>query len=249
MDTPVRLPPSWKNLLLREFQKPYMKALRSFLVRELRQGATIFPPASDFFHAFHAVGFERVKVVVLGQDPYHGRGQAHGLSFSVPPPIPPPPSLQNIFKELQDDVGIPAPSHGSLAAWARQGVLLLNATLTVRAGEAGSHQNKGWEMFTDRVIYLLNGKREHLVFMLWGSYAQRKGAFIDTEKHLVLKASHPSPFSARRGFFGCGHFSRANHYLGKHGIKPVDWRIPPVLPSPAGKVFPSAEHSAGPGAC
>ena len=221
----VRLSTSWKNRLGLEFQQPYMRELKDFLVQEIRAKKHIYPRPKEYFAAFSAVDFEEVKVVILGQDPYHGQDQAHGLCFSVRPPIVPPPSLVNIFKELQQDLNIPPPRHGCLNGWASQGVLLLNATLTVEAGKAGSHQNKGWEIFTDRVIHLLNTEREHLVFMLWGAFAQRKGAFIDTQKHLVLKAPHPSPFSADRGFFGCSHFSKANTYLKSHGKKEINWRL------------------------
>ena len=222
----IRLSESWKNRLLPEFQQPYMRELRDFLVQEIRLKKNIYPRPTEYFSAFDAVSFEDVKVVILGQDPYHGPRQAHGLCFSVRPSVPVPPSLMNIFKELQSDVGIAKPQHGCLVAWAKQGVLLLNATLTVEAGQAGSHQKKGWEIFTDRIVHLLNEEREHLVFMLWGGFAQRKGAFIDGQKHLVLKAPHPSPFSADRGFFGCAHFSKANVYLKDHGKKEIDWNVP-----------------------
>ena len=221
----VRLSTSWKNRLGLEFQQPYMRELKHFLVQEIRAKKHIYPRPKEYFAAFSAVDFEEVKVVILGQDPYHGQDQAHGLCFSVRSSIAPPPSLVNIFKELQQDLNIPPPRHGCLNGWASQGVLLLNATLTVEAGKAGSHQNKGWEIFTDKVIHLLNTEREHLVFMLWGAFAQRKGAFIDTQKHLVLKAPHPSPFSADRGFFGCAHFSKANTYLKAHGKEEINWRL------------------------
>ncbi len=223
--TPIRLSESWKKHLLPEFSEPYMRELKSFLVRELKSKKNIYPRPEEYFSAFDAVAFEQVKVVILGQDPYHGPRQAHGLCFSVRPSVAIPPSLVNIFKELQTDLSIPQPRHGCLTSWARQGVLLLNAALTVEAGRAGSHQNKGWEIFTDRVIDLLNKKRKHLVFMLWGSFAQKKGAFVDMEKHLVLKAPHPSPFSADRGFFGCAHFSKANAYLKVHGKEEIDWSV------------------------
>ena len=221
----IRLSESWKNYLLAEFKQPYMRELKTFLVREIKLKKNIYPRPEEYFLAFDMVSFENVKVVILGQDPYHGPRQAHGLCFSVRPHIAIPPSLKNIFKELQSDMNISNPSHGCLISWAKQGVLLLNATLTVEAGKAGSHQNRGWETFTDRVIYLLNKHREHLVFMLWGSYAQKKGEFINTKKHLVLKTSHPSFFSADRGFFGCGHFSKANTYLKTHGKEEIDWSI------------------------
>lgn len=224
----VRLSKSWKSRLFPEFQQPYMGELKQFLIQEIKLKKCIYPRPDEYFSAFDATSFEEVKVVILGQDPYHGPRQAHGLCFSVRPSFSIPPSLVNIFKELQSDIGIPKPQHGCLTAWAEQGVMLLNATLTVEAGKAGSHQNKGWEAFTDRVISLLNEQREHLVFMLWGSYAQRKGAFINKEKHLVLKAPHPSPFSADRGFFGCAHFSKANIYLKTHGKREIDWSIPDI---------------------
>ncbi len=222
----IRLSKSWKQKLGLEFQQPYMKALKNFLIKEIKSKKTIYPSPQEYFFALDTVPFEEVKVVILGQDPYHGPGQAHGLCFSVRPFVPPPPSLINIFKELQSDLNISKPRQGCLTAWAKQGVLLLNATLTVEARRAGSHQNKGWEIFTDRVIHLLNEEREALVFMLWGSFAQRKGGFIDTKKHLVLKAPHPSPFSADRGFFGCAHFSKANAYLKARGKTEVDWSLP-----------------------
>ncbi len=222
----VRLSNSWKQRLIPEFQQPYMRDLKKFLIQEIKSKKVIYPRPHEYFSALDAVSFENVKVVILGQDPYHGPGQAHGLCFSVRPSVSPPPSLVNIFKELQSDLKCSKPRHGCLKAWAREGVLLLNATLTVEAFKAGSHQNKGWETFTDRVIHLLNEEREHLVFMLWGSFAQRKGAFIDAKKHLVLKASHPSPFSAEKGFFGCAHFSKANAYLNLHGKGEIDWRLP-----------------------
>ena len=222
----IRLSDSWKNQLLPEFQKPYMQDLKSFLMKEIQSQKHIYPRPEEYFQAFDSTPFEKVKVVILGQDPYHGPGQAHGLCFSVPPSVPPPPSLVNIFKELSSDIGIPTPPHGCLTSWAKQGVLLLNATLTVQAGRAGSHQNKGWEIFTDQVIHQLNSVRTNLVFMLWGSFAQKKAGFVDSQKHLVLKAPHPSPFSADRGFFTCKHFSKANTYLKKHGQTEIDWNIP-----------------------
>ena len=224
----IRLSESWKSRLLSEFQQPYMMELKDFLVQEIKSKKCIYPQPNEYFSAFDIIPFEEVKVVILGQDPYHGPRQAHGLCFSVRPSVSIPPSLVNIFKELQSDIGISKPKHGCLTTWATQGVLLLNATLTVEAGKAGSHQNKGWEIFTDRVVSLLNEEREHLVFILWGSYAQRKGAFISKEKHLVLKAPHPSPFSADRGFFGCAHFSKANVYLRAHGKKEIDWSVPDI---------------------
>jgi uracil-DNA glycosylase len=221
----IQLEPEWKAQLEGEFSKPYMLELKKFLQQQYTQKKVIFPRGGEYFQAFNATPFSKVKVVILGQDPYHGPGQAHGLCFSVKPGVPPPPSLVNIFKELGAQLGS-RPHHGYLQSWAEQGVLLLNATLTVEQGKAGSHQGKGWEEFTDAAIHRLNEKREHLVFMLWGSYAQKKGAFIDTKKHLVLKAPHPSPLSAHRGFLGCGHFVKANEYLEKHHIAPIDWSLP-----------------------
>lgn len=223
MSDQVQLESSWKNHLLPEFEKPYMKELKAFLKNEFAKGRTIYPSGKNFFQALNTTPFEKVRVIILGQDPYHGPGQAHGLSFSVPPGISIPPSLENIYKELHADLQIPPASHGFLKGWAEEGVLLLNATLTVQAGKAGSHRGQGWEEFTDKVIELLNREREHLVFMLWGSPARQKGAYIDREKHCVLETVHPSPLSAHRGFFGCGHFSRANKYLEAQGIQPVNW--------------------------
>lgn len=218
----VTIEESWKRVLGSEFEKEYFKTLRDFIHSEYRN-KTIYPPAKQIFNAFDSCPFESVKVVILGQDPYHEPSQAHGLSFSVLPPCPPPPSLVNIYKEIRSDVGDLVSANGDLTAWSRQGVLLLNATLTVEAHKAGSHQNKGWETFTDSAIKALAENREHLVFMLWGSYAQRKGAFIDRSRHLVLQAPHPSPLSAYRGFFGCRHFSSANAYLISQGLSPIVW--------------------------
>lgn len=218
----VTIEESWKRVLGSEFEKEYFKTLRDFIHSEYRS-KTIYPPAKQIFNAFDSCPFESVKVVILGQDPYHEPSQAHGLSFSVLPPCPPPPSLVNIYKEIRSDVGTLVSANGDLTAWSRQGVLLLNATLTVEAHKAGSHQNKGWETFTDSAIKALAENREHLVFMLWGSYAQRKGAFIDRSRHLVLQAPHPSPLSAYRGFFGCKHFSVANAYLISQGLSPIVW--------------------------
>ena len=192
----------------------------------LERGTTIYPQNSDVFNALACTPFSDVRVVILGQDPYHGPNQAHGLCFSVRPPVPPPPSLVNIFQELKSDLGIERPKHGCLESWARQGVLLLNAVLTVEAEKAGSHAGRGWEKFTDRVIQELNEKRSHLVFLLWGAYAQKKASFVDRSKHLVLEAPHPSPLSAHRGFLGCRHFSKANAYLAANGQAPIDWRLP-----------------------
>lgn len=218
----VTIEESWKRVLSSEFEKEYFKTLRDFIHSEYRN-KIIYPPAKQIFNAFDSCPFESVKVVILGQDPYHEHSQAHGLSFSVLPPCPPPPSLVNIYKEIRSDVGGLVSANGDLTDWSRQGVLLLNATLTVEAHKAGSHQNKGWETFTDSAIKALAENREHLVFMLWGSYAQRKGAFIDRSRHLVLQAPHPSPLSAYRGFFGCKHFSSANAYLISQGLSPIVW--------------------------
>ncbi len=214
----------WKEILWKEFQSPYFSELKEFLVEEKKQ-FTIFPPGNLMFNAFQHTPFDHVKAVVLGQDPYHGSGQAHGLCFSVPPGIPKPPSLVNIFKELHADLGIPVPEHGNLEKWADQGVLLLNATLSVRTGQAGSHQNRGWETFTNRVIEQISAHKSGVVFLLWGRYAQAKESLIDDQKHLILKAAHPSPFSAYNGFFGCQHFSKTNEYLEQHGINGIDWTL------------------------
>lgn len=218
----VALEASWKEQLKDEFEKPYFKELAEF-VRNEYANAKIYPPPKAIFRALDTCPFDTVSVVILGQDPYHGLRQANGLCFSVSEGVRNPPSLQNIYKELSSDLDIPPPASGDLSHWAQQGVLLLNATLTVRAGQPGSHQRRGWEEFTDAVIRALNAKREHLVFMLWGAYAQKKGAFIDRSRHLVLEAPHPSPFSADRGFFGCRHFSKANAYLEANGIAPIAW--------------------------
>lgn len=220
------LEPSWLKVLEGEFEKPYMKSLKSFLLEEKQQGFAVYPKNADIFNAFNHTPFDQVKVVILGQDPYHGQGQAHGLSFSVQKGIAIPPSLKNMYKELAEEFpGYIIPNHGNLTAWADQGVLLLNATLTVRAHEAGSHQNKGWETFTDHVISVLSAKRSGLVFLLWGRYAQQKESLIDTQKHFVLKAAHPSPFSAYNGFFGSNHFAKTNEILKKEGLTPIDWQI------------------------
>lgn len=216
---------SWKEVMSDEFKKPYFKELKKFIIEEIQNGYTVFPPGPCMFAAFNQTPFECVKVVILGQDPYHGSGQAHGLSFSVPKDVRHPPSLANIFKEIQDDLGIPISRTGDLSSWARQGVLLLNATLTVRAGQAGSHQHKGWEEFTDAVIRLLSEKKEGLIFLLWGRYAQSKESFIDTSRNTILKAAHPSPFSAYHGFFGCKHFSKTNEFLRQQGKKEIDWSL------------------------
>jgi uracil-DNA glycosylase len=225
-DDRVRLHDSWKLRVGPALVTPAMQQLRAFLLAEKQAGKRIYPPGPRIFAALDATPYEAVKVVILGQDPYHGPGQAHGLCFSVLPGIETPPSLVNIFAELQRDLGISRPDHGCLLPWAESGVLLLNAVLTVEHGLAGSHQGKGWEAFTDEVVAHLNRDREGLVFMLWGSYAQKKGQIIDPRRHRVLKAPHPSPLSAHRGFIGCGHFSAANDYLSQHGQTPVDWRLP-----------------------
>jgi uracil-DNA glycosylase len=222
----IHLEPSWKRRLAPEFHQDYMRELRAFLLARKRAGAVIYPPGPLIFNALDSTPFDRVKVVVLGQDPYHGPRQAHGLCFSVRPGVPPPPSLVNIFKELEDDLGIARPSHGCLQSWADQGVLLLNAVLTVERGQAGSHQGRGWERFTDQVVRLLNAERDGLVFLLWGGYALKKGSVIDRQRHRVLSAPHPSPLSAHRGFFGCAHFSQANAYLAERGELPIDWSLP-----------------------
>jgi uracil-DNA glycosylase len=224
MSTGVKMEAGWKEVLQDEFEKPYFLSLKQFLISEKQQGKKIFPPGSQIFSAFDHIPFDRIKVVILGQDPYHGDGQAHGLCFSVNTGIPLPPSLRNIFKELEQDVGCTPPASGNLTAWANQGVLLLNATLTVEAGKAGSHQNKGWEQFTDKVIQTVSERQSHLVFMLWGNYARSKAALISAHKHLILEAAHPSPL-ARGAFFGCRHFSKANSYLEEHGKKPVNWQL------------------------
>lgn len=226
----IKLEPSWKSRLEDEFGQSYMADLRRFLLARKKAGATIYPPGPEIFNALDTTPFDAVKVVILGQDPYHGPGQAHGLCFSVKEGVPLPPSLINICREINDDVGgmgeSGVPTSGSLLPWARQGVLLLNAVLTVERGQAGAHQGRGWERFTDRIVAELNSGREGLVFMLWGSYAQKKGAAIDRRRHLVLRAPHPSPLSAHRGFFGCRHFSKANTWLQNQGQEPIDWSLP-----------------------
>lgn len=218
----VQIEESWKQILSTEFEKDYFRQLTDFVRNEYRS-TTVYPPGKLIFNAFNLCPFEQVKVVIIGQDPYHGPGQAHGLCFSVNDNVPFPPSLRNIFKEIQDDLGKPIPESGNLTRWAKQGVLLLNATLTVRAHQAGSHQRRGWEEFTDAAIRALAEQREHLVFILWGAYAQKKGAFINRSRHLVLTSVHPSPLSAHNGFFGNRHFSRANEYLQQHGQTPIEW--------------------------
>ena len=224
----IQLNDSWLAAVGTEFDQPYIRALKQFLRDEKRSGKTIYPAGADIFNALNSTVFDQVKVVILGQDPYHGPGQAHGLCFSVLPGVPYPPSLKNIFNEIQLDLQIPLPAHGCLQSWAQQGVLLLNATLTVEQAHAGSHQRKGWEQFTDAVVHQLNEQREGLVFLLWGNYAQKKGAFIDSSRHLVLKSVHPSPLSAHRGFFGNKHFSRTNEYLLAQGKSVIDWSVPPL---------------------
>ena len=230
----VRLHASWKNALAGEFDAGYMKRLRAFLLQENQARTVIYPKGAHIFAALDATPLDAVKVVIIGQDPYHGPGQAHGLCFSVPSGVPAPPSLVHIFQEINTDMaddnvpcgrrdGAVPSGRGCLAPWARQGVLLLNAVLTVAAGRAGSHQGRGWETFTDRVVATINREREHVVFLLWGGYAQKKGAAVDPARHLVLTAPHPSPLSAHRGFFGCRHFSQANEYLVRHGIFPINW--------------------------
>lgn len=226
MSDGVKLHPSWKTPLADEFASPYMQALRAFLIAEKSAGKRIFPKGSQYFRALDLTPLDQVRVVILGQDPYHGEGQAHGLCFSVQPGVPPPPSLLNIYKELNSDLGIRPVRHGFLEHWARQGVLLLNSVLTVEKGRPASHQGKGWERFTDRVVRLVNQKAEPVVFMLWGAYAQRKAGFADATHHLVLKAAHPSPLSAHNGFLGCRHFSKANGFLEEHGLPAIDWALP-----------------------
>lgn len=223
----IRLEAGWKARIGDYLERPQMHALADFLRAEKRAGKEIYPPGPEIFAAFDHTAFDAVRVVILGQDPYHGPGQAHGLCFSVRPGVPVPPSLDNIFKEIARDLGIPRPDHGCLTPWADRGVLLLNAVLTVERGQAGSHQGKGWEGFTDAAIEALNREREGIVFLLWGSYAQRKGRLIDTQRHHVLTAVHPSPLSAHRGFIGCGHFSAANTWLQRAGMASIDWSLPP----------------------
>lgn len=219
----IDLPKSWLEKVGEEFEKPYIKTLKTFLLSEKKNGFTVYPPNSQIFTAFHKTEFQEIKVVILGQDPYHGFGQAHGLSFSVLEGVAIPPSLQNIYKELNSDIGKTIPQNGNLTSWTDQGVFLLNSVLTVRANEPSSHQKQGWELFTDHVISTLSAERENLVFMLWGKYAIAKLSLIDNQKHLILTAPHPSPFSVNKGFFGCKHFSQANEYLEKNGMKGVDW--------------------------
>lgn len=233
----INLDPSWKQALDAEFSAPYMAALRQFLVDERAQGKRVFPRGSEWFRALDLTPLDKVRVVILGQDPYHGIGQAHGLCFSVPPGIKAPPSLGNIYKELQSDLGLARPNHGFLEHWAKQGVLLLNSVLTVEMGKAASHQGRGWETFTDAVIAAVNAKAEPVVFLLWGAYAQKKAAFVDSidkgGRHLVLKAAHPSPLSAHNGFLGCRHFSQTNAFLESIGQPPIDWSLPELTEQPS----------------
>lgn len=221
----VQIEESWKSVLKQEFEKPYFKEIVTFLKTEKMAGKTIYPPGPLIFNAFNTTPFTEVKVVVIGQDPYHGPGQAHGLSFSVQNGVTSPPSLINIFKELLNDTGVPIPNHGNLTPWAQQGVLLLNASLTVRAGEPMSHAQIGWAQFTNTVIQKVSDLKQHVVFLLWGKFAQEKQILIDETKHLVLKAAHPSPYSANAGFFGCRHFSKTNEYLVRNGVDPIDWAL------------------------
>jgi len=222
----IKLDPSWLEPLQAEFDQPYMGELKRFLLAERDAGKRIFPAGANWFRALDLTPLDKVKVVILGQDPYHGPGQAHGLCFSVPEGVRPPPSLVNIYKELESDLGIRRPPHGFLEHWATQGVLLLNSVLTVEMGMAASHRDRGWERFTDAVVQLVNDKPQPVVFMLWGSYAQKKASFVDTNRHLVLKAPHPSPLSAHSGFLGCRHFSKANAFLESRGLAPIDWALP-----------------------
>jgi uracil-DNA glycosylase len=224
----IKLEAGWKTALREEFDKPYMRELSEFLRQEKAAGKVIYPPGPLIFNALNSTPLDKVKVVIIGQDPYHGPGQAHGLCFSVQPGVPAPPSLQNIFKELKRDLNIPIPNHGYLQHWADQGVLLLNTSLTVEQGQAGSHAAKGWQPFTDKVIEVVDAQPQKLVFLLWGSHAQSKQRLIDPTRHLVLKSAHPSPLSAHRGFLGNGHFSRTNQYLEQNGLAPIDWRLPPL---------------------
>ncbi|HEX4372873.1 MAG TPA: uracil-DNA glycosylase [Puia sp.] len=221
----VQIEDSWKKVLHHEFSQPYFAGIVSFLKAEKAAGKTVYPPGKFIFNAFNTTPFDKVKIVLLGQDPYHGPGQAHGLSFSVPNGVAQPPSLVNIFKELHKDVGIPIPKNGNLTHWAQQGVLLLNASLTVRANEPMSHAKIGWAKFTNAVIQKVSEEKNNVVFLLWGKFAQEKQILIDDSKHLILKAAHPSPFSVERGFYGCKHFSKANEYLVKHGIDEIDWNV------------------------
>lgn len=222
----VKIDSSWKRILKDEFSKPWFEQIPLHIKTEKSQGKIIYPPGSLIFNAFNTTPFDKVKVVIIGQDPYHGSGQAHGLCFSVQYGVPPPPSLVNIYKELNDDIGIPIPNHGNLTHWAEQGVFLLNASLTVRAAEPMSHSKIGWTQFTDQVIKKISSEKKHVVFILWGKFAQEKRMLIDETKHYILKSAHPSPLSAHAGFFGCKHFSKTNVYLMSKGIDPIDWKLP-----------------------
>ncbi|MCB9643061.1 MAG: uracil-DNA glycosylase [Myxococcales bacterium] len=224
--TGPQIHPSWLAVLGDQFKMPYMAALKAFLLEEKKKHK-VYPPGPLMFNAFNLTPFDKVRVVIIGQDPYHGPGQAHGLSFSVPDGVPPPPSLVNIFQEIETDLGLPAPSHGNLTYWAEQGVLLLNAVLSVRARKASSHAGQGWETFTDRAIEVINEGREGVAFALWGKYAREKASRVDRRKHLVLTSAHPSPYSAASGFFGCHHFSKINQFLTERGESPIDWSLPP----------------------
>jgi len=226
MSDAIALEQSWKIPLLPEFESAYMSALRAFLLAEKKAGKRVFPKGAEWFRALDLTPLDKVRVVILGQDPYHGEGQAHGLCFSVKAGVRPPPSLENIYKEIESDLGIRPPAHGFLEHWARQGVLLLNSVLTVQQGQPASHQGKGWEQFTDAVVRLVNAQETPVVFMLWGNYAQCKAEFVDAQKHLALKAAHPSPFSAHNGYLGCRHFSKANAFLESKGLAPIDWALP-----------------------
>ena len=227
--TAFALPQDWQIPLRAALAAPETLALRGFLDAELAAGKTLFPPQNAWFRALELTPFDKVRVVILGQDPYHGPGQAHGLSFSVPPGVRPPPSLLNIYKELEGDLGLPRPRHGFLEHWSRQGVLLLNSVLTVEMAKAASHSKKGWEPFTDAIIAQVNNKTDPVVFMLWGAYAHKKAAHVDSSRHLVLKAAHPSPLSAYNGFLGCKHFSQCNAFLVSNGFPPIDWKLPDVI--------------------
>jgi uracil-DNA glycosylase len=226
MDKGLRLPPTWREAVGGELEQPYIADLQQFLLGEREDGKYIFPDEADWLRALELTPFDKVRVVILGQDPYHGAGQAHGLCFSVQPGVRTPPSLRNIYKELNSDLGIEPRQHGFLEHWSEQGVLLLNSVLTVEMGRAGSHAKRGWERFTDAIIHAVNAKDEPVVFMLWGAYAQKKAEFVDNSRHLVLTAAHPSPLSARTGFFGCRHFSKANAFLESLGREPIDWALP-----------------------
>jgi len=226
MKRDIKLESSWLNVVQNEFNQPYMYELQQFLADEKLRGKTLFPPDNQVYYALDRTPFDKVKVVILGQDPYHGPGQAHGLCFSVQPGVAPPPSLVNIYKEMGTDLGLTAPNHGCLSSWADQGVLLLNSVLTVEAHQAGSHQGRGWEKFTDRIIRELESRRENLVFILWGGYARKKGSFINRERHLVIESPHPSPLSSYRGFFGSKPFSRSNEYLQQTGQTEIEWKLP-----------------------